>query len=175
MNSLAARLKALKDAGKLSADDESTELQAPATSEQLQAAEAALGFKLPPIIKDIYVDVANGGFGYSYGLLGIGGGATNEDGHDAVDLYLRYREPDPDDPHWSWPERLLPLNHLGCAMYLCVDCSRQELPVIWFEPNPHEYGQTWADSFIPLSESFEELMKQWLAGDDPFARLAADT
>ena len=98
----------------------------------------------------------------------------NEDGSDAVALYKSYREPDPEDEHWSWPDGLLPLGHLGCAMYLCVDCTKEEGPVTWFEPNSHATGQSWKDSFIPFSESTEAWLFAWLDGRDLFDELVTE-
>jgi len=39
----------------------------PATEDQLLATEAALGFPLPPLLRALYAQVANGGFGFGYG------------------------------------------------------------------------------------------------------------
>ena len=142
----------------------------PVTSEVLDSAERRLGFKLPQLLRRIYTEVANGGFGPSYGLLGICGGAANEDRRDSVELYEWFRKARPDDDHWHWPERLLPLGHLGCAMFCCADCSSETTPIIWFEPNPHEDGEPWTDCFIPFAESLGEWLTAWLDGeaDDMF-------
>jgi hypothetical protein len=40
----------------------------PAMEDQLLATEAALGFPLPPLLRAFYAEVANGGFGFGYGL-----------------------------------------------------------------------------------------------------------
>ncbi len=134
------------------------------TSAQLAQAEAALGFTLPPLLKELYGFVGNGGFGPAYGLLGIPGGATNEDGYDCVRLYLGLRTPTEGDPHWSWPEKLLPVGHLGCGMYACVDCSSPDGVVVWFEPNPHVDGEPWDDAFVPLAPSLCAWLEAWLDG-----------
>jgi hypothetical protein len=61
----------------------------PATERQLQAAETALGFALPPLLRSLYKHVANGGFGPSYGIIGVAGGFPLEDdmGVDLVSAY----------------------------------------------------------------------------------------
>ena len=81
-------------------------------------------------------------------------------------MYESNRETSPEDPHWRWPEQLLPVVHLGCAMFFCVDCSDEHGMVVWFEPNTHEDGENWDDSFIPLSRSFEDLMIGWARGEN---------
>jgi hypothetical protein len=43
---------------------------APATPEDVQATEQALGFALPPLLRAVYLQVANGGFGPGTGLTG---------------------------------------------------------------------------------------------------------
>jgi SMI1 / KNR4 family (SUKH-1) len=42
----------------------------PATEEQLVAAEQALGIPLPPLLRTLYSQIANGAFGPHYGLIG---------------------------------------------------------------------------------------------------------
>ena len=139
---------------------------APVSSDVIAKAEQHLGFRLPASLTEIYTRVGNGGFGPSYGLLGLVGGAVNESGEDAVSLYERFRKLDPDDPHWRWPEGLLPVGHLGCAMYACVDCTSERGPVIWFEPNPHTDGESWDDSFFRLADSMTAWLEAWLDGGD---------
>ena len=67
----------------------------PVAREQTVAgAEAQLGFALPQLLRDIYLRVANGGFGPGYGLLGIDGGAGEPIGrrvYTALDLYEAFR------------------------------------------------------------------------------------
>ena len=108
--------------------------------------------------------VGNGGFGPAYGILGLVDGARNEDGLDAVGVYLRSREPSSADPLWAWPASLLPVGHLGCGMFTCVDCRTANASLVWFEPNPHERGDPWDDAFIPLNLSLEDWLRRWLDG-----------
>ena len=176
MEELIAELKERRAAGKLVADDSYLGgLAPPLTDQEIELAEAALGFKLPELLRRIYSEVANGGFGYSYGLLGLTGGPRNEDGQDVLGLYSTYREIDSDDPLWHWPKGLLPIGHLGCAMFHCVQCTDPAGPVIWFEPNPHEPGDSWEESFIPFAPSFAAYLRAWLDGKDLFAEFAGGT
>lgn len=133
----------------------------PATLATIARAEQMLGFRVTPFLAKLYHEVGNGGFGPGYGLIGLVGGVRDDIGQDAVTAYARNIEPDPCDPHWKWPAQLLPVCHLGCAMYLCVDCTNEEGNVIWFEPNPHEDGESWDSSFIRISCNVEELFAAW--------------
>jgi hypothetical protein len=43
----------------------------PATWAQVEAAEAALGFLIPQLLRRLYAEVGNGGFGPNYGVVGV--------------------------------------------------------------------------------------------------------
>ncbi|QDT63105.1 SMI1/KNR4 family protein [Calycomorphotria hydatis] len=177
MRNLIQELNDLKSADTLSSDEElnSPQLFPPLSESQVKEAEHELGFQLTDTLRRIFTGVANGGFGPQYGLLGLKGGMRNEDGKDVVGQYLSYRQPDPDDEFWQWPEALLPLGQLGCAMYLCVDCSTPQGPVTWFEPNSRSDIDTpWDDAFIPFADSTEEWLFSWIDGDDLFDRHVND-
>jgi hypothetical protein len=169
---------------------------APATAAQVDAAEAALGFTIPPLLRRLYIEVGNGGFGPGYGLIGV---PTKETAarrqrfienyyrniqrprgdpnwwpaelvpvgdFDIVETYRRHAQEDPNDPAWQWPARLVPVCHLGCGMYECVDFSNPQGPVVWFEPNPREKGDPLADFLIFLALSLERRLEAWLAGEN---------
>lgn len=105
----------------------------PATQEQVVKAERLLGFELPELLRQLYLQVGNGGFGPGYGLISLPGGAT-DDGDSLIDRYHRCRTvPDDDEP--EWPKGLLMVCHWGCAIYSSVDCARPEAPIIRHDPN----------------------------------------
>lgn len=61
-----------------------------ATEEQLLATEEALGFPLPPLLRVLYAQVANGGFGFGYGLRGAIGGFDEQGYGTIVNQYLAH-------------------------------------------------------------------------------------
>jgi hypothetical protein len=133
----------------------------------IEAAEEQLGFPLPSLLRWLYLTVGNGGYGPGYGLIGARGGAKDDDtGRDLVGIYSLYSRCDGDDALWTWPDRLLPVCHLGCAMYACLDCNDDAAPVVWFEPNPHEAGKPWDESFLPVCDSLEMWLQMWLDNID---------
>ncbi len=164
-----------KKAGLLNPDDPLLQgNNAPLSSDKIAEAETKLEFELPPLLHRIYSEIANGGFGESYGFLGLLGGPLNEDGDDAVTLYLNAHRADPEDKYWNWPTGLLPIVHLGCAMFQCVQCNDPNLPVIWFEPNVHDFRETWEKSFIPFSPSLSSYISAWLNEEDLWAEFMGD-
>lgn len=134
----------------------------------LQNAEELLGFRLPLLLRRLYLEIGNGGFGPSYGLIGVAGGATTSGGSNIVDLYQSFAAPDPADVRWQWPKKLLPVSDLGCAMYACIDCSTEAGAVIWYEPNLYCDGEPLDNSLIPLTASTAEWLEAWLEGKDLF-------
>ena len=52
----------------------------PATHAELDRASRQLGVPIPAVLRTIYVEVASGGFGPGYGVLGVGSGATDDRG-----------------------------------------------------------------------------------------------
>jgi len=174
-NDIIASLLLHKSEGTLRPDDIISQSDTkPLALSDISQAEERLGFDLPPLLRRVYTEVANGGFGESYGFLGLVGGPLNEDEQDAVALYLELRQPDPNDSHWGWPEGLLPLGQLGCGMYHCVQCGDPDSPIVWFEPNPHVAGYPWDDSFLAFCPSLRGYLFAWLDGTDLWETLADD-
>jgi SMI1 / KNR4 family (SUKH-1) len=131
----------------------------PATDAAVAKAERALGFALPMLLRQVYTQVGNGGFGPAYGLIGIPGGATDDLGRSIVDLYRDYRGDCPD----TWPEKLLPVCHAGCAHYFCLDCSRKAVPVLSFDTTAHLVDEKpWRKSVRRVAPSFRRWLSLWL-------------
>jgi hypothetical protein len=83
-----------------------------------------------------------------------------------VELYQAYSRPDPKDPAWRWPQKLIPACELGCGMYMCVDCNEPQAAIIQFEPNPREAGQPLDDYLVPIAPSIDSWLWAWLDDKD---------
>lgn len=118
---------------------------------ELDAVEGRLGFALPDLLREVYLRVANGGFGPGYGILGVGAGATDDLGNTADSLYGLFSQADPDDPEWSWRPHVIPFSYWGCAVYSCITPSGM---VIGFDEG------TWVDDEMPL----DTWLRKWLDG-----------
>jgi hypothetical protein len=127
-----------------------------------EASETALGFSVPVLLKSLYEKVGNGGFGPGYGLIGLKGGAPDDQGKDAIELHELYSSRDPEDSSWAWPEGLLPICHWGCAIYSCVDCKDADYSIVTFDPNLHD--QSWAQCFIRTNRNLESWLDAWAGG-----------
>ncbi|MFI0895133.1 SMI1/KNR4 family protein [Streptomyces sp. NPDC020983] len=131
-----------------------TEVLAPCVREQdVVAAEQALGFNLPPLLRLLYLHVANGGFGPDYTLLPLVGSGRTVVGEYGPLLDARPAH---------WPRGVLPILDWGCGMYAAVDCLDPVAPVLLFEPNAGP--EDWADAWFLDSPSLAQWLDTWLAG-----------
>jgi|SRR5579883_1116237 len=113
----------------------------PATNEQIRATEQRLGFALPSLLRQLYQQVANGGFGPGTGLRGVAGGyqgaylyqsSASSPAHRKGFSYATYQEQAARSVAQGlragmrartseWLEHLLPLCDLGCCEEVGVD------------------------------------------------------
>ena len=128
------------------------------SQEEIAEVESALGFLLPTALVSLYALRGNGGFGPDYGLLGLASGHVTDQGDTALDLYRTFNSQDPDDSTWSWPKPLLPILHLGCSIYYCIDLASPGHPLVKFDPNGFGPGDNWSEAF---TVAFPEL-EPWL-------------
>lgn len=134
--------------------------------DDLMRAEQAIGSVLPSLLRRLYLEVGNGGFGPGYGLIGLPGGATDSLGNDVVSGHLARQEPDPEDPEWKWPASQLALFEWGGAIFSCCDLRPEYLPVFEFDPNRRSRGMSMNAAFREQSNSLNFFLSEWILGKD---------
>jgi hypothetical protein len=130
----------------------------PASPMEIALTESKLGFRLPPLLRQIY-GVANGGLGPGFGLLRIGEGADT-----LAAVYRSFADssiaPKPSEPgfdQYPWPDRLLPICDWGCAIWSCLDCGTDGGAIVTAS-NGH--------AFANAGHTLESWLLAWLAGVD---------
>ena len=108
---------------------------APPDPEELDHAERFVGHSLPRLLRRLYLEVGNGGFGPGYGVLGVGGGHRDDLGGDLLASYRDWHTPDADGRE-PLPDSLVPLAHWGCGIYSFVDCADANGAMWACDPNP---------------------------------------
>lgn len=141
-------------------DVEKKNLRAVAGPEQLASCESQLGFSLPPPLRRILLEVANGGVGPGYGLIGVVDGDSGDDGEHLSGLY-RALATEYEEDGARWPPYLLPVCDWGCGVSSCVDCRRPNGAVVTYS----EFG------FTDTGESLETWLRSWADGDDIWGRM----
>ena len=143
----------------------------PVTEEELVQAETQLGFVLPALLRRIYREVGNGGFGPGYGLLPLNELPPNG-GHDTTSLVAEYQGmrafsqhdideyfAEEEEKPALWPERVLLLCDWGCNIYSCLDCSSSELPIFRMDSNEN-FLVEWAIE----APSLHHWLERWIDG-----------
>ncbi|MBI5722425.1 MAG: SMI1/KNR4 family protein [Planctomycetes bacterium] len=136
----------------------------PCDTQAIFQAETDLGFPLPDLLREIYMTIANGGFGPGYGVMGLNGGFTDDLGDTVEKLYARYRTTIPDEPTWEWPEGWLPICHWGCVIYSAVDCLNSPYPVYFMDVSKKEPGESMESITYFHRPSLEKWLSDWMAG-----------
>jgi hypothetical protein len=131
--------------------------------------EKHLGFTICPLLKRIYTEVANGGFGPGSGIVGVANGYTDDWGHNLEQLYDWFYLRKHYDASWRWPHGLLPFCHWGYTTYSCVDCGQPNYPVLIIDPDYREQDDDMEDMFIEHKDSITDWFCDWLAGKDLWA------
>ena len=137
-----------------------------ATPSQVERAESRIGFSFPALLRRVYTEIGNGGFGPGYGLFGIEDGNQRKTGLDVVDGYLAWRQKAPDDSAWDWPEYVVPLFDWGGFVVSCGDFSATGCPIVEFDPTIRADGEPMAKGFRPQAASLHIFLERWILGED---------
>jgi hypothetical protein len=134
-----------------------TNLSPPADPAVIGRAEAALGFSLPPFLRRVYGEVADGGFGPGVGLLPIAA---------ALAAHERMRTGEELPRGRAWPGGLLPVVERDPGFY-CVDTTTDAGQVVDWDPE--ELGEfsgeaAFARSFSEEAPSLEAWLGRWVGG-----------
>jgi hypothetical protein len=138
----------------------------------LPAIEAALGFHLPRLLTELYTEVSNGGFGPGYGLMALMPTHKRAFAGNAVAAYHFLRETRegdeeyPVEPALNWPVGLLPIVHMGCSVYYCVDCLAEGLPVFSHDcdAGDESAARPVREVLLPTGQGLADWLVLWATG-----------
>lgn len=129
-----------------------------ATATDIAEVERALGLRLPAFYVRLLTEVANGGFGPGFGLIGIPphGFIDDDLGGNLVETYLQGRACE--DLAWRTPRGLLHLCNWGCGTFSYVDTLSASAAVVTHDvlEDRVEYTET--------SVALAEWLSDWVAG-----------
>jgi hypothetical protein len=138
-------------------EEETRSLHTPVSGADLDLAEEQLGFRLHPLLRRLYSEIADGGFGPEYNLLPLA---------EAVSKTMAKAAQGIQDPREGqqryWPFEALAVLDWGCDMNAVVDCRSPEGTVLLVDPNPglpDRAGEWHLDA-----ESLAAWLENWLAG-----------
>lgn len=124
----------------------------PAEPVEIAEAEAELGFPLPPLLRRLYGEVGDGGFGPGYGLLPVRHGRDEPGQSESL---VEVRNKLAVDPRWR--QFLLPICEWGCAIWSCLDCRSGDGPIVTVA------GE---EPFVDTGHVLRSWLAAWIAGVD---------
>jgi len=123
--------RAAKDRGEV----EALPPLSPASPQTIADAEGVVGWPLPPLLRRMYLELGDGGFGPGYGLLPLSTPAPGHRRETIADLWQAAHRTPGHHPWSTFPEPLLPICHWGCGIYSFVDCSSSDAQMWAVDPN----------------------------------------
>ncbi|NLX97968.1 MAG: SMI1/KNR4 family protein [Rhodopirellula sp.] len=137
----------------------------PATTADVDVAEAAFGFSIPPLLRQLYTEVGNGNWGPSYGFQGIPTGGAEPDGNDIVGFYLECMAPERalESPAVEWPRGLVMLIGRGCVDFEVCDFLRPPYSLFLLSGDTWDLERPLVESLTPVAASLVERLEAWLA------------
>ncbi|HUF99470.1 MAG TPA: SMI1/KNR4 family protein, partial [Ilumatobacter sp.] len=127
----------------------------PATRAAIAAAESEIGHPLPSLLRRLYLEVGNGGFGPGGGVLGVADGYTDDLKQNAVEAHSYFRSSRLEPP------LLVPLCHWGCGIYSLVEVAPNAGWMWGFDPNGGQLEHALYRHELDLARWLE----RWLDGD----------
>ncbi|MET8978960.1 hypothetical protein ABZX85_25405 [Streptomyces sp. NPDC004539] len=151
------RIKQQASAGKL---------PPPAPPKAAAELETAVGHPMPPLLKRIHLEVADGGFGRQGQALSLTDTAYNySDSNRLLDAYALWRALP------GHPPSVVPLLTWGCGIWSLVDHSTPEGRMwAW---DPHTHCPTHGHALFPEDLTLAERLRGWLDGQDDFPKAPA--
>ena len=113
--------------------------------------EKALGFAVPPALRQLTLEVGDGNFGPFNGIRRLANWAKD---------YAKLRADMVAERGREWPEALLPIVYLN-GKRICLDRTSGEV-VLWTKPPKKASGKKWLASFVPQSASLGEWLERWV-------------
>jgi hypothetical protein len=64
-----------------------------------------------------------------------------------------------------WPQRILAICHWGCAVYSCIDCNSEGVPVLRFRYDCYHPTMAITELMAPEARTFAAWLEAWLQGE----------
>ena len=131
---------------------------------ELTAVEASLGFALPPVIRRISTEIADGGFGPAWGINRVKHPANLPFGPHwqvrmSVESWHQLYHDEYQESLDHYPRQFIRYCEVGCNISVCVDCTTRHGQVFIDDPNIEPAIQYQNQSVIEWLELWLE--KPW--------------
>jgi hypothetical protein len=136
------------------------ELPPPVAPAELSLAEQKLGFPLPGLLRSLYLQVGNGGFGPGYGLLAVNGYGARNASLNLVDWYLEgVNFVHPDYP--AWPRFYITLCDWGDSIKSTMNAVDPAGVIFRYRGDAYKEGP-WVNVMRMEAASLHDWLENWL-------------
>jgi hypothetical protein len=135
----------------------------PASADDVDRVERALGLRLPRLLARVYTEVADGGVGPGEGLLPLHE-ATGPRTRSLVDEYEVVCEASEHGYGAPWPRHLLPVARWSDGVWMVVDTADPAHPVYEVDDGDVEDDDERPWDVPPVAPSLESWLEAWIAG-----------
>ena len=134
----------------------------PVSLDELELAEKKLRFQLPSLLRALYLQIGNGGFGPGYGLIGLNDMGARNYHANLVDGYLEgINFVHPDYP--PWPRQFITICDWGDSITSVLDWTAPQSSVYRFNGDKYDEGPL--ENVIKLeSPALQTWLEDWLNG-----------
>jgi hypothetical protein len=145
---------------------EADPLPPPAPVEAVAELEAAVGHPMPPLLRRLYCEVANGGFGTDGDVVSLNdSGRWFSDEESLIDIHRNWSAPH--ERMDLYPNHILPLATMGCAIWWCIDLSTPTGDMWGWDPN----ALCERHRLFPERFTLAEWLTDWLQGHRTFPKV----
>jgi hypothetical protein len=152
----------------------------PVSPGAVEALEREFGIRLPTLVRRLYTEVADGGYGPNWGIHRL----WSPPGTDfrrwweqpmSVEAWYRFyqaeRETGEPPGYWEqWPDPSIRFCEVGCSISICIDCTTDAGRVFMDDPN---LGVDPRECLVPVADTLAEWLVEWLEKPWPAERYAA--
>jgi hypothetical protein len=134
----------------------------PVTAAEVEDAERAVGLRFPELLRRLYSEVANGGFGpQAGGFACLTDGNRDSEGivwPSAVRIYQRSHK------NGVLPASWIELTPGGCTMYWYVSLTEADNPVLLYDSDGWDDGEQPEDGVTHVTSSLRRWLWTWAEG-----------
>lgn len=127
----------------------------PVLSQQdIEKFEQEIGYQLPSLLKQLFLQVGNGGFGPGYGLFSL----VSSTEENMLDFTKDFVECEFD----FWKISHIPLIHWGCGIYTFMDLANPGANLQVFDGNNYDEENPEFNGLFEIPHTLESFLQAWV-------------
>lgn len=137
------------------------------SQENIEKFEQEIGYILPDLLKQLFLQIGNGGFGPGYGLFPL----VSSTEENMLDFSKDFVECEFD----FWKTSHIPLVHWGCGIYTYMDLANPGAKLQVFDGNNYDEEDPQFNGVFEIPHNLESFFQAWVDGVDLWKEMFSDT